>query len=412
MPPFNLFDLRKDIGEARREAKAKGKSRGKHTPKVYQKPRTHTTRALVDVSSPTFVVHHIHTFQPRFKSSSPSSILLSQLDAEAKDVVEVEEDDMFTIVCKACSRTLTHKHYQSARQLKRHVCSDCTQKAQEEKLKASAASSSPSPSSRRFRTVRMPKTKSKTKNKRKNNGASSSSSSSGVIVRGKLPIAPNAQQTRISTGTKWFPETSSRTPAQIVAAARDVTPKTTEKDTCCVCMGEFDQEDRAILLDKCPDSHYFHAECIEKSLEYSARCPCCLYFYGQVCGHQPPGTMSISWAPRTQIRLAGISADVLVISYSFPSGTRNGVSFCGTSRTAYLPDTPEGRRVQHLLMKGFDARVLFTVGRSITTGMDNCVVWAGIHHKTSPSGGATNFGYPDPTYLDRVTEELASAGVR
>jgi hypothetical protein len=36
-------------------------------------------------------------------------------------------------------------------------------------------------------------------------------------------------------------------------------------------------------------------------------------------------------------------------------------------------------------------------------------VWSGIHHKTNPQGGT--FGYPDPTYLNRVTLELADRGV-
>ena len=47
----------------------------------------------------------------------------------------------------------------------------------------------------------------------------------------------------------------------------------------------------------------------------------------------------------------------------------------------------------------------------MTTGLDNQVVWNGIHHKTSTSGGAANFGFPDPTYLSRVKEELALKGV-
>jgi len=36
-------------------------------------------------------------------------------------------------------------------------------------------------------------------------------------------------------------------------------------------------------------------------------------------------------------------------------------------------------------------------------------VWSGIHHKTSPAGGT--FGYPDPTYLDRVTDELKARDI-
>lgn len=31
--------------------------------------------------------------------------------------------------------------------------------------------------------------------------------------------------------------------------------------------------------------------------------------------------------------------------------------------------------------------------------------------KTSPSGGATNFGYPDVGYFERVTKELSEKGV-
>jgi len=43
--------------------------------------------------------------------------------------------------------------------------------------------------------------------------------------------------------------------------------------------------------------------------------------------------------------------------------------------------------------------------------MDNQVVWNGVHHKTNLSGGAAYFGYPDPTYFNRVKEELAAKGV-
>lgn len=64
-----------------------------------------------------------------------------------------------------------------------------------------------------------------------------------------------------------------------------------------------------------------------------------------------------------------------------------------------------------LLKEAFDRKLIFTVGRSVTTGLDNQVVWNGIHHKTSVSGGAANFAYPDPTYLTRVKEELACKGI-
>lgn len=53
----------------------------------------------------------------------------------------------------------------------------------------------------------------------------------------------------------------------------------------------------------------------------------------------------------------------------------------------------------------------FTVGTSVTTGATDSVLWNGTHHKTSTHGGSSNFGYPDETYLERVTDELSAKGV-
>ena len=64
------------------------------------------------------------------------------------------------------------------------------------------------------------------------------------------------------------------------------------------------------------------------------------------------------------------------------------------------------------LQIAFDRRLCFTVGDSVTSGATNTTVWNGIHHKTSTHGGFSNFGYPDETYFDRVTEELAAKGVQ
>lgn len=40
------------------------------------------------------------------------------------------------------------------------------------------------------------------------------------------------------------------------------------------------------------------------------------------------------------------------------------------------------------------------------------MVWGTIHHKTNTNRGATHFGYPDPTYLNRMKLECADKGVR
>merc|ERR1711974_510395 len=97
------------------------------------------------------------------------------------------------------------------------------------------------------------------------------------------------------------------------------------------------------------------------------------------------------------------------ISYHFPNGIQGpehmnpGMHYSGTSRTCYLPDTDEGREVLRKLQVAFERRLSFVIGTSITTGASNTVVWNGIHHKTNQTGGPTRFGYPDPTYLNRVS---------
>ena len=83
----------------------------------------------------------------------------------------------------------------------------------------------------------------------------------------------------------------------------------------------------------------------------------------------------------------------IVIDYYLPSGSQGpehpnpGQRYDGRSRTAYLPDNREGREVLQLLRRAFDARLVFTVGTSNTTGFSNQVIWNDIPHKTSRFGG-------------------------
>ena len=87
------------------------------------------------------------------------------------------------------------------------------------------------------------------------------------------------------------------------------------------------------------------------------------------------------------------NSKTIQIIYSFPSGIQNsnhpnpGKSYQGCSRIAYLPDTPEGRRILNLLYKAFDYKLIFTIGQSRTTGAENAITWNDIHHKTSIDGG-------------------------
>ena len=68
-------------------------------------------------------------------------------------------------------------------------------------------------------------------------------------------------------------------------------------------------------------------------------------------------------------------------------------------------------QILRLLVKAWQRRLVFTIGTSATTGMQNTVVWNEIHHKTEFGSNHTGHGYPDPKYFDNVLLELASHGV-
>ena len=42
-------------------------------------------------------------------------------------------------------------------------------------------------------------------------------------------------------------------------------------------------------------------------------------------------------------------------------------------------------------------------------GMEDCIVWGSVHHKTSLSGG--EHGFPDPAHLITMKEDLAALKV-
>jgi len=178
---------------------------------------------------------------------------------------------------------------------------------------------------------------------------------------------------------------------------------------------ELEKNDVTVRLSQC-HGHYFHRDCIVHCYKSGyLQCPICNVVYGVRIGTMPQGTMRVSTSGSN---LSGFEdCGTIQIDYHFPSGTQGpehpnpGLPYEGTSRTAYLPDNKEGREILALFEIAWERKLLFTVGRSVTTGQDNQVVWGGIHQKTSTSGGATSFGYPDPTYFDRVKAELAAKGV-
>ncbi|XP_074536918.1 putative E3 ubiquitin-protein ligase DTX3 [Halichoeres trimaculatus] len=180
-------------------------------------------------------------------------------------------------------------------------------------------------------------------------------------------------------------------------------------------------EDCVICLDKIKDRkslkcfHAFCSECIDLLFKFKPACPVCNTYYGEYRGTQPEGTMKVtrSWQSLPGFEKHG----AIIIEYNFPSGIQGpehpnpGVRYSRTSRTAFLPASEEGEKVLKLLKKAFARRLIFTIGRSVTTGLNNVITWNDIHHKTRMDGGPQCFGYPDPDYLSRVQEELRLKGV-
>ncbi len=128
------------------------------------------------------------------------------------------------------------------------------------------------------------------------------------------------------------------------------------------------------------------------------KCPFCLKTNGIEVGNCPNGQMSVVTIPT---HCAGYE-DYGTIKFSY---TVNGLS-----RVAYMPANEEGQKVFNLLRIAWNRRLIFTFGTSHTTGCENALVW-NIHHKTSQMGGVVCHGYPDATYLARVTAELKSFGI-
>jgi deltex-like protein len=163
----------------------------------------------------------------------------------------------------------------------------------------------------------------------------------------------------------------------------------TEK--CTICLEELQSISSIKVLNKC--GHSFCTECID---EYFAKvkksCPVCNTIYGLSMGTQPDGTMR--WETINQI-VPGFNTNAIQITYRIPGGIQGtnhpnpGRAYQGVHRIAYLPDTNEGRHVLSLLDKAFKNRLIFTIGRSVTTGKEDVVTWNEIHHKTRIDGGPT-----------------------
>ena len=133
--------------------------------------------------------------------------------------------------------------------------------------------------------------------------------------------------------------------------------------------------------------------CSDRAIQRSPYCSVCRKPLRAVVGNQPANaTMSHSVTRSTSI-LGYPGFGMITITYHVPDGVQTqehpnpGKRYHGTTCTAYLPNNAEGREVLQLLRRAFKARLIFTIGTSRTSGLSNAVIWNGIHHKTTTSGG-------------------------
>ena len=167
-----------------------------------------------------------------------------------------------------------------------------------------------------------------------------------------------------------------------------------ERSRCPICLAPIDESKR---LD-C--GHTFCTICVEQELQVRSKCPVCKRPYGEQLqpearGLQPEGTMSVR---KGGFCLPGHDGfGTITITYHFQGGIqgsehpRPGRRYGGTTRSAYLPDSPEGNEILGLLRKAFDAKLIFTIGTSETTGIEDQITWSDISHKTSQHGGPTQY---------------------
>ena len=175
--------------------------------------------------------------------------------------------------------------------------------------------------------------------------------------------------------------------------SKDTSKPTTDKDKsaeheqCPIC---YDRDVNMSL----PCSHRFCQQCIDQwAKQKKLTCPTCSRPFGKVEGNQPKGGNMTTTIFKTTSLPGYERCGTIELRYNIPSGWQGsehpnpGQRHHGTTRIGYLPNNQEGQELLSLLRKAFEARLVFTVGRSITTGVDNVVTWNDIHHKTNMYGG-------------------------
>nr|XP_020446307.1 E3 ubiquitin-protein ligase DTX3L-like isoform X1 [Monopterus albus]XP_020446309.1 E3 ubiquitin-protein ligase DTX3L-like isoform X1 [Monopterus albus] len=149
-----------------------------------------------------------------------------------------------------------------------------------------------------------------------------------------------------------------------------------------------------------------------------SKCLDTVHFHCRVCHETeltPQGIQGKMSYSKLNISVPGHKKDSAVkITYLIPDGIQveghpsPGKPFQGGIFEAYLPDCEKSRKLLPRLDRAFRQGLTFTVTGKETGAK---VAWDCIPHKTSIHGGKSGNGYPDSTYLDRLSVALTHHGI-
>ncbi|XP_019731341.1 uncharacterized protein LOC109519336 [Hippocampus comes] len=152
------------------------------------------------------------------------------------------------------------------------------------------------------------------------------------------------------------------------------------------------------------------------------KCLDAVHIHCRVCHSGPPqnptpagiqGTMNHC---KLNFSLPGHNKHATIkVTYLVPDGIQKdhhpspGKPFQGGVFEAFLPDCDKSRNLLPRLEDAFRQGLTFTV---TSKEKGSSVTWDTIPHKTSLQGGRSGNGYPDSSYLERLSEVLTAHGIK
>ena len=239
---------------------------------------------------------------------------------------------------------------------------------------------------------------------------------------GSAPVTPSKRAgSRYASNQSLCP--TSHVDTVIMSNSQLVTKPLHPEDTCHICSLSLHKPGGHDPYPELPSSvisllrcqHRFHLNCVRVVVDnnpaavtsQSLRCPECGRLQRDVLGTMPEnGTMSYKVIPKG---LPGFdNYHSIQITYNFQNGTQSpkhpspGAPYfaIGFPKTAFLPDTEQGRTILEMLEKSFN------LGHTFVVDAGGDIVWGDIPHRTEFGGDPMS-----EAFLDTVMAALFKLGL-